>query len=197
MRENRQRRDLYIHEAIRFRIRPRGRGITLSRPRGRCEPLYTRTFYCIASLYFITSTLSPFSPLGDLSWPILNLLRLSADSARCIIRSFIMLRFHYAACAPAAYTYKHACMRASPRVGRFLISNLLYSRRERSIERESPGRLAIIRSFSLCRRLYYAAIIAHTGVFNSRYFMRPVMYLRHLAISTFSRGARPHLKPLI
>lgn len=96
----------------------------------------TRTFYCIASLYFITSSLSlpptPYRPL----WPILNLLRLNADSTRCIIRPFIMLRFHYAACAPAVCT--RVCVRTQRntrhRVGRFLIWNLLYSRRERSIE---------------------------------------------------------------
>lgn len=75
----------------------------------------TRTFYRIALLYFIISSLFfpslpsflllPFSRIADLSGPILNLLRLSADSARCIIRSFV----HYAAISLRG-------MRARPRV---------------------------------------------------------------------------------
>lgn len=65
----------------------------------------TRTFYCIASLYFITSSL--FSFLHLLPFPSLFLpsstspadFEFIAPKRRCIIRSFIMLRFHYAACA--------------------------------------------------------------------------------------------------
>jgi len=75
--ENRQRRDLYIRGAIRSRICPRGMTLRSLGDANRC----TRTFYCIASLYFITFPLSLFflfslflSPTTF--WPTLNLLRL-------------------------------------------------------------------------------------------------------------------------
>lgn len=113
---------------------------------------------------------------------ILNLLRLSIGCAMHYSFAFIIPRFHYT---------PRACLRLRSRtrslrvnlVGRFLICYLLYSRRdpppsfiyihrERERERDRvPGaRAAIIRSFSLCRRLYYCTpIIPHTGVFNPRY----------------------------
>lgn len=57
LRENRQRRDLYIRGAIRFRIRPRGRGITLSRRR---EPLYSHfLLYRFIVFHYLLPPLPP------------------------------------------------------------------------------------------------------------------------------------------
>lgn len=81
-----------------------------------CNARHHSVFFLFFLPFFITAlslSLSlSFSLISNRSlWPISILLRLSADSARCIIRSFIMLRFHYAACAAVVYIRAYACVR--------------------------------------------------------------------------------------